>query len=57
MTHEQRPHLAVALLCAMTLSGLLWVVLKAERGAQSPVGSSAPRLFDEPFRGVALPAN
>jgi hypothetical protein len=54
VTGPRRPHLAVALIAAMTLAGLLWVALKAEASTESTVGSSAPRLYDEPFRGVPL---
>lgn len=51
-----RPHLAVALLCSVTIAGLLWMVLEAPTKEAPPRVEAAPRLFDQPFRGAPLSA-
>ena len=49
-----RPHLAVALVCAFTIAGLLAIALRRETLPQSRWDVAPPHLYDQPFRGAPL---
>lgn len=49
-----RPHLAVALICAVTVAGLLGTALRREAKSESPWEVTPPHLYDQPFRGAPL---
>jgi hypothetical protein len=49
-----RPHLAVALICAITVACLLATALRQEARPESPWEVTPPHLYDQPFRGAPL---
>lgn len=48
----RRPHLAVALICAVTIAGLLAIALRRDTAPESPREVTPPHLYDQPFRGA-----
>ncbi len=53
--NADRPRLAVAIVCALTIAGLLAILLRRQSGPDSTVdATAAPHLYDQPFRGAPL---